>query len=325
MRNRMLKLGKVLAGVALSFSLVATSLVAAPIPIILGTGGVSGVYYPAGGAICRLMNREHRESYACQIRSTSGSDQNIVLLQEGQVHFGLVQSDAQYKAYHGEGSYIDKPYPGLRSLFSLHAEAFTVVVREDSDISSFEKLAGKRVNIGEQGSGQVLTLEELMEFSSFTKESFGQIFNLPSAAMADALCEGKLDAMFYLVGHPSSSIKEATSGCKSKLVGFDAQFIEKLVAKYPYYRSTKIKGGEYNNNPEDVTTFGVAATFVTSVDTPDEQVYLLVKTVFENLEVLQRLHPAFIGLTPADMVSAGITAPLHPGARRYYREAGLIK
>lgn len=300
--------------------------------IVLGSGAVSGVYYPAGGAICRLVNREAQRldkgqnKLNCQVVSTKGSDNNIKLLHQKKLNFALVQSDVHYRAYNGDGVYRDVgAATGLRSVFSLHTEAFTLVARADSNINSFDQLRGTRVNLGAAGSGQLSTMQELISLRGYNLDNFVQAASFPSDQMSAALCDNKIDALVYLVGHPSSAIKEATSRCKSKIVPMQAEFVEQLTSKYPYYRAATIKAGEYNNNPQAIPTFGVAATLVTSVDTPDEQVYQLTKAVFENFAAFMRLNPAFAELDKQQMFSTGLTAPLHPGARRYYREAGLLK
>ena len=295
--------------------------------ITIGTGGVTGVYYPTGGAICRLVNKDRREhGVRCSVESTGGSVYNINTIREGELEFGVAQSDWQYHAYNGTSSFADAgPFENLRAVFSIHPEPFTIVARADSGITSFEDLLGKRVNIGNPGSGQRGTMEVVMEAMGWTTDDFALATELKAAEQSAALCDNQIDAMVYTVGHPSGSIQEATTACDSVLVEVSGPEIEALIADNPFYRTAVIPGGMYRGNDEDVTTFGVGATLVTSADVSEEVVYVLVKAVFENFEDFRGLHPAFANLDPAEMATAGLSAPLHPGAERYYREAGLIE
>lgn len=295
--------------------------------ITIGTGGVTGVYYPTGGAICRLMNKNRKEhGIRCSVESTGASVYNVNTIRSGELDFGVVQSDVQHHAYYGEAEFAgSKPYKELRSVFALHPEAFTVVARKDSGVTEFEQLAGKRVNVGNPGSGQRATLEALLKEDGKDISIYSFAAELKPAEMASALCDNKIDAMTYFVGHPSGAIKEACSTCESRLVNVRGPIIDKIVKTYPYYRYAVIPGGMYKGNPQPTNTFGVAATIVTSSQTPDDVVYELVKAVFENFDTFVKLHPAFADLKKEEMVSAGLSAPLHNGAIRYYREAGLLK
>jgi TRAP transporter TAXI family solute receptor len=303
-----------------------TSAVANESFITIGTGGVTGVYYPTGGAICRLVNRNRSEhGIRCSVESTGGSAYNVNTIRAGELDFGIAQSDVQYNAYRGEAQFEEAgAYQDLRAVFSVHPEAFTVVARADAKATEFDDLEGKRVNIGNPGSGQRATVEQMQELRGQDMGIYSQAADLRAAEMSSALCDNRIDAMIYVVGHPSGAIKEATSSCDSRLVNVRGDYVDRMLEKYPYYRRATIPGGEYAGNPDDVETFGVAATLVTTSKTPDEQVYQLVKAVFDNFDTFTRLHPAFSGLKKEDMVSAGLSAPLHPGAARYYREAGLI-
>jgi len=193
-----------------------------------------------------------------------------------------------------------------------------------SGIKNFEDLAGKRVSVGNPGSGQRATAEVLMDGMGWTMDKFSLAAELKAAEQSQALCDGNIDAFFYTVGHPSGAIKEATTSCDSVLVNVDNAATKKLIDENPYYRKAVIPGGMYRGSDADVTTFGVAATFVSSTDVPDDVVYEVVKAVFENFDSFKRLHPAFANLKKEEMVSDALSAPLHPGALKYYKEAGLI-
>jgi TRAP transporter TAXI family solute receptor len=295
--------------------------------IAIGTGGVTGVYYPTGGAICRLVNRDRAEhGIRCGVESTGGSVFNINAIRGGELEFGVAQSDWQFHAYRGTSRFEEQgAFEELRAVFSVHPEPFTVVARADAGIESFEDLQGKRVNVGNPGSGQRGTMEVVMEAYGWTMDDFALASELQAAEQSQALCDNNIDAMIYTVGHPSGSIQEATTACDSVLVEVSGDTIDALVADRPYYRTATIPGGMYRGNPEDTHTFGVGATFVTHADVPEEVVYTVVSAVFENIDQFRGLHPAFANLDPAEMASDGLSAPLHPGAERYFREAGLIE
>jgi TRAP transporter TAXI family solute receptor len=295
--------------------------------VTIGTGGVTGVYYPLGGSICRLVNKNKKEhGVRCSVESTAGSVYNINTIRAGELEMGVVQSDWQYHAYHGTSKFAKKgAFKDLRAIFSVHGEPFTVVARADSGIKTFDDLKGKRVNVGNPGSGQRGTMEVVMEAKGWKMSDFKLASELKASEQSKALCDNKIDAMVYVVGHPSGSIKEATTTCKSKLVRVADKTIDKIVANNPYYKYTTIPGGMYKGNPNDVKTFGVAATFVTSAKVPEKVIYAIVKSVFENFEAFKKLHPAFAHLTKEDMVKNGNSAPLHRGAIKYYKEVGLLK
>ena len=294
--------------------------------ITIGTGGVTGVYYPTGGAICRLVNKDRKEhGIRCSVESTGGSSYNINTIRSGELDLGVAQSDVQYYALNGEKAFKDVgPFPELRAIFSIHPEPFTIVARADSGIKTFDDLKGKRVNIGNPGSGSRDTMEIVMNAKGWTLDDFALASELKPAEQSQALCDNKIDAMLYVVGHPSGSIQEAVSSCDSVLVEVAGPEIDKLVADNPYYRVATIPGGMYRGNPDDVQTFGVGATFVSSTATDADVVYNVVKAVFENFDDFKKLHPAFAILKKEEMVKDGLSAPLHDGAVKYFKEAGLM-
>nr|WP_258558799.1 TAXI family TRAP transporter solute-binding subunit [Grimontia hollisae] len=295
--------------------------------VTIGTGGVTGVYYPTGGAICRLVNKTKKEhGIRCSVESTGGSIYNINTIRAGELDMGIAQSDWQFHAYNGSSKFKDQgAYKDLRAVFSVHPEPFTVVARADAGIKTFDDLKGKRVNVGNPGSGQRGTIEVLMAEMGWTMDDFKQVSELKAAEQSKALCDNKIDAMVYTVGHPSGAIQEATTACDSVVVEVNNAASNKLVADNDYYRTATIPGGMYRGNDSDVQTFGVGATFVSSAEVPEEVIYHVTKAVFENFDDFRRLHPAFANLKKEEMVSDGLSAPLHPGAAKYYKEVGLIK
>lgn len=318
----------VVAALAAGLIGISGSAIAEPerIFVTVGTGGVTGVYYPTGGAICRLVNKDRREhGIRCSVESTGGSLFNINSIRQGELEMGVAQSDWQFHAYEGTSKFAETgAFSDLRSVFSLHPEPFTVVARADAGISSFEDLKGKRVNIGNPGSGQRATMEVLMDALGWRTRDFALASELKSSEQSMALCDNKIDAIVFTVGHPSGSIQEATTTCDTVLVNVTGEAVTKLIEENSFYGPATIPGGMYNGNPDDVQTFGVAATFVTSAKVDDEIVYRVVKAVFENFDEFKRLHPAFAVLTKEGMVRNALSAPLHAGAVRYYTEAGLM-
>ncbi len=291
----------------------------------IGTGGVTGVYYPTGGAICRLVNRDRKEhGFRCAVESTGGSVYNINTIKAGELEFGVAQSDWQYHAFNGTSKFEDNKFEDLRAMFSVHPEPFTLVVRGDSDIEGFEDLKGKRVNVGNPGSGQRATMEVVMDAFGMSMDDFALATEFKGSEMPKQLCDGNIDVMMYTVGHPAAAIKEASSTCDTKLVNVTGAPIDKLVADNPFYRVATIPGGMYEGTDEDTTTFGVGATFVTSTAVSDDLAYTVAKAVMENIEDFRKLHPAFANLDAKQMVADGLSAPLHPGAARAYKELGLM-
>lgn len=319
-------------GVGLAATL-AGALAAGPIAaqeqsfVSVGTGGVTGVYYPVGGAICRLMNQTRREhGIRCSVESTSGSVFNVNAIRGGDLEFGVVQSDVQYNAYNGEADFADAgPQEDLRAVFSLHPEPLTVVARADSGVQSFDDLMGKRVNIGVPGSGARALMDLLVAEKGWTNSDFSLAAELAPAEQSAALCDNNIDAFSYTVGHPAGAIQEATTTCDSVIVPVEGEAVDALVEENSYYFKAVIPGDMYRGNPDDVNTFGVGATVVTTADVPEDTVYIFVKSVFDDFEGFKALHPALANLTPEEMVSQGNSAPLHPGAERYYREEGWIE
>lgn len=293
--------------------------------ILIGTGSKAGVYYQAGRAICRLID-VHVEGVTCKALPTAGSLFNLSNVRSGALEIGIAQSDVQFNAVHRSGpfKFRDDTYEDLRAVFSLHAEPFTVVARKDAGIRDFNGLKGKRVNIGNPGSGQRATMEVVMEAKGWTKNDFLLADELPASQQSLALCHNRVQAMVYTVGHPNASIHQAADLCDAVLINTSGPEIDKLVATRPYYAHTTIPGGIYAGNPDPVRTFGVKATVISSSDVSTELIYAVVKAVFDNLDQFRKMHPAFAGLEPKAMIQEGLSAPLHEGAARYFKEKGLM-
>ena len=293
--------------------------------VTIGTGGVTGVYYAAGGAICRLLNKDRKaHGIRCSVESTGGSAYNVNTIKAGELDFGLAQSDVQYQGYKGTGSF-KQPYPEMRSVFSVHPEPFTLVARKDANVHSIMDFKGKRLNVGNPGSGTRTAIEELFQAIGMKMSDLALAGELKADEHGPALCDNKIDGFFYGVGHPSANIQDPTTTCGAQLVPITGPAIDKLVKEHPYYGYATIPGGMYSNNPQPTKTYGVLATVVTSSKVSPDVVYAVTKAVFENFDEFKKLHPAFAHLDPKQMISAGLSAPLHEGALRYYREKGWMK
>jgi len=295
--------------------------------VTIGTGGVTGVYYAVGGAVCRLFNKERKKSgLRCAVESTDGSVFNINAIKAGELDFGIAQSDVHYNATKGEAQFEKAgPYADLRAIYSVHAEPFTVLARKELDITKFQDLKGKRVNVGNPGSGTRASMEVLLAALGWKMSDFLLASEFKADEHGPALCDNKIDAFFYGVGHPSANIHDPTISCGAKLVPLAGPAIDKLISGKPFYANATIPGGMYNNNPQPTQTYGVLATMVTAATQPEAIVYRLVKATFDNFAEFKKMHPAFADLKPEDMVKNGLSAPLHPGALKYYKEKGWVK
>ena len=295
--------------------------------VTIGTGGVTGVYYAAGGAICRLVNKDRaKHGIRCSVESTGGSVFNVNTIKAGELDLGFTQSDVQYNAAKGLTQFKEGgAYGDLRAVFSVHPEPFTVLARKEANAKTLADLKGKRFNIGNPGSGTRSSMEELMLAMGWKMSDFSLASELKADEHGSALCDGKIDGFFYGVGHPSANIQDPTTTCGAKLVSITGPAVDKLVADKPYYAKAQIPGGLYPNNPDGAATYGVLATIVTSAKVPSETVYQVVKAVFENFDEFKKLHPALANLKPENMVKDGLSAPLHEGATRYYKEKGWVK
>ncbi len=303
-----------------------TPLFASEKNITIGTAGVTGVYYPAGGAICRMVNRGRKEhGIRCTVESTGGSIANLESIHNKDVELGIVQSDLLYYAYNGTEIFSDAGMDKkLRVLLSLHFEPFTIVARKNTKITVFDDLKGKRIYIGPQGSGMRATMEELMAQKGLNKKTFANIVDIKSSDQTKALCDGKIDALVYAGGHPNGAIQQVTSSCPTRLVDVAQADIEKLIASHPFYVRATIPGGMYNSNPQETKTFGVRALLVASADMDNDIAYEVVKAVFENLDNFKTLHPVFATLDAAHMIANENISPIHSGAQKYYREKGMV-
>ena len=318
-----MKMARLVVSGVLLFGCAMSAMGAAEVTI--GTGSSSGIYYQAGRAICRLVNATTDDhGIICGPKVSDGSISNLEQIRDGSLEIGLAQSDWQYHAYNGTSKFEEQgKFDKLRAVFSVHAEPVTVIAHDDSGIMNITDVKGKRMNIGNPGSGTRGTWEVLEGAMGMTRSDLKLAAEMKSAETGAAICDGKIDAYFWLVGHPSALTQESLASCAAHLVNVTGPAIDKLIADNSYYRSATIPAGMYNNK-EDITTFGVGATFVTSADVPDDVVYTVVKSVFENFDQFKKLHPAFANLKAEEMIKDGLSAPLHDGAVKYYKEKGWM-
>jgi TRAP transporter TAXI family solute receptor len=293
--------------------------------ITIGTGDIIGLYYPTGGAICKLLNEKKiAEHIECSVIATDGSVDNLNKLRQGSIDFGIVQSDWQFHAYNGSSIFAEQaPFEQLRAVFAIHGEPMTVVARADANIHSITDLKGKRLDIGAPGSGNNATMKRVMQALGWTEADFAALQEYPANQQGEALCENKIDAFVYTVGHPNQEIKETALACPIRLINVDSKEIRDMTDANPFYVPMVIPPGMYKGNEVPIKTFGVQATFVTTSEVADQVVYDVVKTVFSHFQEFKQLHPALANLTP-QMMLIGNAAPFAGGALKYYKERGWI-
>jgi hypothetical protein len=294
--------------------------------VTIGTGGVTGVYYVAGGAICRLMNKERvKHGFRCSVESTAASVYNVNAIKAGELDFGVAQSDVVYDAVKGGGQFKGGgPHTELRAVFSVFPEALMVLSRKEANVRKFEDFKGKRFNVGNPGSGTRATIDMLEASMGMKNSDFALAAEFKPDEHGAALCANKIDGFSFVVASPAANIEDPATTCGARLVNITGPAVVKLVREYPYFASVTIPGGMYPGNPDPVKTFGVVASFVTSSRVADDVVYAMVSAVFDNFDEFRKLHPALANLDPKVMIRNGIMAPLHPGAVKYYREKGWM-
>ncbi|WP_457560186.1 TAXI family TRAP transporter solute-binding subunit [Caminibacter sp.] len=304
---------------AISAAILATS-AAAYQYITIGTGGVTSVYYPTGGAICRLMNKMKKQTgIKCTVESTGGSVYNINAIKKGELDFGIAQSDVVYQAYKGEGKFKGKPFKGLRVVMSIHPELLTLVVRKDSGIKNFFELKGHRINMGNPGSGNEAAVKTLFHYCKKIHLKDLKIEQLKASECPNALKDKKIDGYFYMVGHPT-----ANSVAIDLIPLANVPAAQKLVAEKPYYAWGVIPAGMYKGVNHPTKTYGVKAVLVTSNKIDNKTVYYLTKSILDNFNKFKKMHPAYKNLTKKDLLKGFDLKMLHPGARKAFEEAGLL-
>lgn len=297
-----------------------------PRGINIGTGGMTGVYYASGNAICRLVNKERaRFGFRCTADSSEGSVANVNAILAGSADFGVVQSDIQFNVYKGLGQFKGNGAHGaLRTVFSIYPEALNVLARKDAKIEKFEDFRGKRFNVGPAGSGTKMTIDMVLEALDMKPTDFAQLTELKSDEHGIALCSNKIDGFAIVIAHPAANIQDPTTTCGARLINMTGPEIDQLIGKHPYLSRVTIPGNLYPDNPATTRTVGVTASLMTSTRAPEETVYALVSAVFDNFDEFRKLHPALASLNPMEMAASNPLVPYHAGAMKYYREKGWI-
>ncbi|MFZ4532939.1 MAG: TAXI family TRAP transporter solute-binding subunit [Alsobacter sp.] len=289
--------------------------------ISIGSGATSGVYYPIGRGICRILNQAAAGTVRCSVESTPGSVYNAARISSGELDFALVQSDTQFNAYGGHGIWTGKAVTGMRSVMSLHPELLTIVARDGTALR-LDALKRSRINVGAAGSGARSAWRALEEATGWSAEERVKPSELKADMALSGVCRGDLDATLLLVGHPSTVVRDHLAACPLVLVPVEGAVVDTLVRAKPFYRRGVIPARIYGN-ALPVPSIGVSALLVTDAKTDPELVRTLVLAVFANLQELRAAHPALADLVPAAMAGDAMTAPLHPGAEKAYRELGL--
>lgn len=291
--------------------------------VLFGGAAIVGVYYQVALQISNLMNKHMGQKYNYIGRPTGGSVFNINAMIRETFDFGVAQSDRNFQAFNGLADWDGKPVKNLRSVFSMHPETVMLVTRKDTGIKKVTDIKGKRVNIGNPGSGQRGNAEEVLKIYGIDQNKDIMAEGLQQGEASRALVDRKIDAFFYTVGNPSAAIEEPAQSVDMVLIPLDHPDIKKLADEKPYYVYTKIPAGLYKGVNYDVPTYAVTATVITHEKVADEIVYDMVKTVFEHLDELKASHAAFKVLEPKQMLK-GLSAPFHPGAIKYYKEKGWM-
>jgi TRAP transporter TAXI family solute receptor len=291
----------------------------------IGTGQVNGIYYPVAKAICQIVNRDLRTyGVRCSPEATPGSVYNIEALRSGELEFGIVQSDVQFAAHHGDDRWTGRPFRGLRSVVSLYPELVTIIARADSHIRDLADLVGRRVNVGNRGSGTRATWDAIEAQLGWKDEERVHPVELNAAATTSALCTGAIDANLLIVGHPSPLVKTQLAACATNLVTITGPAVDKLAHDQRYYQRGGIPGDLYGI-AKDVPTFGGRATLVTSAATDPRTVAVIAKAVLSHMGELRAVHPVLAQLRAREMINDGLTAPLHPAAEQAYKDLGLLE
>lgn len=292
-------------------------------PLIIGTGAVTGIYFPAAGAVQRLVN-DQNIGVRLAVESTNGSIANLQALGNGTLDLAIAQSDWAWYANKGGMPPFITANPDLRVLLALHAETLAIVVKADSNINDLDGLKGRRINLGPAGSGPRNLMTAVFQTLNWSVGEMGALLDKPFAEQAQLLCNGQVDAIVYLVPHPNAAVQDALTRCATKILPLNSRAVDQLIANNPFYSKSVIPGNSYPGQTSDIPTFGVRALLVSTSNLPDDAAYAIAKAAYGNVQQLNTLHPSLARLTAADMKPAGFGLPLHPGAEKYLHEAGLM-
>ncbi|MBE3022135.1 TAXI family TRAP transporter solute-binding subunit [Campylobacter sp. 7477a] len=312
----MKKSSLILSGLLLASTLGAKEFVS------IGTGGMTGTYYPIGGAICRLVNKD--PNIKCSVQSTGGSVYNVNNVLKKELTFGFVQSDVVYDKFNGTGKFEKMGDQRLRSVVSIYPELLALVVTKDSGIKSIEDLAGKKYNVGNPGSGNEVTTLAVFKAKKFDVAKLGYRGVLTVQECPHALKDKKIDGYSFMVGHPTANITDAANSMPIDILDITGEDVDKMIADYPYFAKGVIPNGSYEGINRDVNSIGVKAVLVADESANNEAVRAVVKSILDNFDEYKTLHPALKSVTKDNLIQ-GLSAPLHPAAEAVFKEAGIIK
>lgn len=294
----------------------------APKQLIIGTGSMSGVYYPIGGAIATIIN-EKVQGVSATIQSTAGGVENLRLLKQKEIDVGMVGTSTAFYAYDGIEVFKDEKIDTIRGLAVLYPQPVQIVVAKDSPVQSFHDLVGKKVGVGPPASGDEAVFRELMSVAGYTYDDFEPQY-ISFSEQSSAFKDRQLDAMTFTAGVPTSGILDVASVKDVRLIPLDGELRENLLKKFPYYTKGIIPKGTYPGQDTDVETIIMPAYLVCSSDLSDEHVYAMLSALYENLDELAKAHAQGKNITLEGALQ-GSSIPLHPGAEKFYREKGLLK
>lgn len=289
--------------------------------LVIGTGSPNGIYLPVGSAVSRIVNAADVGTRAT-LFTTDGSVENLRGLLFQDYNLAVVQADVAYRAVHGEGIYADNPLPELRALIGLHQEPLHLLCRSDAEVTTFAELTGKRVNIGNEGSGENNTVQSIFTAADIALESL-QVSNYGIQDAVAMLQQGTLDCLFYSVGIGSETLQYLARTTDITIVPLEGDIFDTLVATTPYYIYTTIPAHSYAGIDEDIRTFGTHAILVTTDNYPTGIIYRITQALIANLDTLQAGHPALSTLNESNYLDT--TIELHRGAAMAFAEAGLAR
>ncbi len=310
------------AGLLGTAALVAMGLgapAAAQQQLSIATGGTGGTYYPVGGGLAEIVNN-HVEGYSATAEVTGASVENMGLIATGDADLAIALADTVAQAYEGTGNFEGQQLDMVRGLASIYANMIHIVALEGSGIASLADLAGKRVSIGAPGSGTEVNAGAILEANGISYDDIDEQ-RLNFNETADALANGDIDAGFWSVGAPTSSILNLATTQDIVIVAMsDAELAAAMEADATFARTT-LPGDSYNGVTEDIVTLGIPNVLVVSSEMSDDLAYALTKAMFENIDELRAVHPA-AEETSVEFTMEATPIPLHAGALRYYDEVG---
>jgi TRAP transporter TAXI family solute receptor len=308
-----------LLGTAAIVSMGFSTPAAAQEQLSIATGGTGGVYYPMGGGLAEVINN-HVEGYSATAEVTGASVENMGLIATGDADLAIGLADTVAQAYTGTGRFEGQQLPMVRGLASLYANMIHIVALEGSGITSLEDLRGKRVSIGAPGSGTEVNTGAILEANGITYDDIEEQ-RLNFNETADALANGDIDAGFWSVGAPTSSILNLATTQGIVIIALSEAEIDAAMAANDTFAKTTLAGGTYNGVDADIAVLGIPNVLTVSSEMSDDLAYSVTKAMFENIADMQAIHPA-ANQTTVELTLAATPVPLHPGAIRYFEEIG---